>query len=157
MGFYGRLNMGLTFIIFGAVLVFIGACFVAGGYFVQKHQRNLQERCTATVEAELVDTVPRSTRYSDTTHITYHGVYAFLPEENLHLKSQNEIGYATPEEVLGPHVTIRYNPNKPAEFIIPGESEEVIQSDLLPGFKRGGIAMLVGGVLLVVVGLVVGM
>lgn len=53
----------------------------------------------------------------------YNNGYVALAAIQTHerVQAQNEIGYGSPEDVPGPLVTIRYNPDNLAQFIIPQE------------------------------------
>lgn len=146
--------MGLFFLIFGVTLTLLGVAFAAAMRFVGKAQAGLRERCRVSAEAELVDTVYRSIEFSDEIRISYHGVYTFRTKDGRHMRAENEYGYSLPEEVAGPLVTILYNPDNPAEFLLPEEQERIEKDQVLPGLWRAGIVMLILGVPLIIAGVV---
>ena len=144
--------MGLMLLIFGVTLTLLGVGFIAAAYFVVRHRAGLEERCSASAEAELVDKACRTIEFSEDVSINYHGVYSFQTGDGVRVQAENKSGYGLPEEIPGPIVTIRYNPNNPGEFLIPSEQSYITESKVLPGLRRGGIAMLVIGVPLIVAG-----
>ena len=146
--------MGLLLLIFGVVLTLLGAGFVLGAHFSAKHQAGLEERCVVATQAELVGTTERSEEYMDRIEVTYHGTYVFLTEDGVRVSAENKSGYARPDEVPGPVVSILYNPNNPGEFMLQEEKEFVANSNILPGMRRAGIAMLVAGIPLLVAAVV---
>ena len=149
-----RLGMGLVLLIFGVTLTLLGIGFLVIPQIVGKHQAELVERCSVTAEAELVGNECRSIEFTDDTSVTYHGVYAFQTDDGVSVRAENKSGYGHPDEIPGPLVTIKYNPNNPGEFVIPDEQASIAESQILPGLRRGGIAMLVVGVPLVIAAVV---
>ncbi len=146
--------MGLVFLIFAGVLMLLGIAFVAIANVAGKSQSQLNERCTIAVEAELVDTMERSEEWSERIEISYHGVYAYATQEDVRVQAENAYGYGLPDEVPGPRVTIRYNPDKPTEFILPDEYARVEEANILPGLRRSGIGMLIAAVPLAILAVV---
>ena len=146
--------MGLVLLIFGVTLTLIGLGFLVIPHIVGKHQAGLVERCSVSAEAELVDHECRSIEFTDDISVTYHGVYAFQTDDGVRVQAENKSGYGRPDEIPGPLVTIKYNPNNPGEFIIPDEQAQIAESKVLPGLRRGGIAMLACGVPLAVIAIV---
>ena len=146
--------MGLVFIIFGATLILLGGGFVLASHFVGRYLAGLEERCTVSAEAELVDKARRSTEYSEKIEVTYHGVYSFVTEDGVHVQAENKSGYSRPEEIPGPVIAIRYNPDNLGEFLLPEEQARIDEINILPGLRRSGIAMLIAGVPLLIVGIV---
>ena len=144
--------MGFVLLIFGVALLFIGAVFVAITSYADKRRAELEERCTVPAEAELVSTQRRTIEFSDDTAINYHGVYSYSTGDGQRVQVENENGYGMPEDVPGPRVSIRYNPNNPAEFILPEEGPSIAK--VLPNLRKVGIALLVAGALLTIAAVV---
>ena len=140
--------MGFIFLLFGVVLILIGAAFIVLTRFAEQKQAELEARCTVPTDARLVDHVRRSERYTDEIRVTYHGVYEYLAEGGLQVRSENENGYGRPENISGPTVAILYNPDDPTEFLIP--EEHVSISSALPGLRSIGPVLLALGVPLLV-------
>lgn len=144
--------MGLVLLVFGVVLITIGAALLAGGHHAAKNQDWLEKRCTATTEAKLIDTVHRVSEFNDEDGITYHGVYEYVAEDGLIVQVQNKNGYGMPDSVPGPIVTIRYNPDSVSEFLLPEEQVSVAEAG--PALKKAGIISLVLGFPLTIAGVV---
>ncbi|MBR3317568.1 MAG: DUF3592 domain-containing protein [Atopobiaceae bacterium] len=140
--------MGLFFLIFGVTLTLLGVTFLSITFFVARQRAGLEERCSASTEATLIDAVSRSTEYSNRVHVTQHGIYAYQTMDGMEVRAENENGYGLARDVPGPLVTILYNPNNPTEFFLPEEQASFQKS--YPGLRRTGIALLVFGILLLV-------
>ena len=146
--------MWLYFLIFGIALILLGVGFMLATHFTSVHQAGLKERCVVAAEAELVDTTERTTEFSESIEISYHGSYTFVTEDGVRVTAENKVGYGAPDQVPGPVVGILYNPNNIGEFILPEEQASIANSSILPGLRRGGIAMLAIGVALLVAAVV---
>ena len=144
--------VGLVVLVFGVALVGIGIALTVGSRHAGKRRAELDERCVASAEAELVGTVSRTSSFSDDTGIYYHGTYAFVSQDGVRVQVQNEMSYGSPEDVPGPLVNIRYNPNNLAEFILPNEQETT--AAVAPALKKAGTITLVLGVPLTIAGVV---
>ena len=140
--------MGLIFLFFGVVIIIIGAAFIALTRLAERKQAELKTRCTASADAQLVDYVRKSERWSDEIRITYHGVYEYVTKDGLQVRSENENGYGRPENITGPTVTVLYNPAEPTEFLIPSEQVEIF--DAFPGLHRVGPKLLAIGIPLLI-------
>ncbi len=145
--------VGLVVLIFGVALVGIGIALTAAARHSENQQAELDQRCNASAEAELVGTVSRTSGFSDDNSITYYGTYSFVTQDGVRVQAHNEIGYGSPEDVPGPFVTIRYNPDNLAQFIIPQEQEST--ATVAPALKKAGVITLVLGVPLTVAGVVI--
>lgn len=140
--------MGLILLFFGVVLIIIGAAFIALVRLTERKQAEVKTRCTVKTDAQLVDYVRKSERWSDEIEITYHGIYEYVTKDGLQVRSENENGYGRPENISGPTVTLLYNPAEPTEFLIPSEHASI--SDALPELERVGPILLAIGIPLLV-------
>ena len=144
--------VGLVVLIFGVALAGIGIALTAAARHSENQRAELDQRCNASAEAELVGTISRTSGFSDDNSITYYGTYSFVTQDGVRVQAQNEIGYGSPEDVPGPLVTIRYNPDNLAQFIIPQEQEST--ATVAPSLKKAGTITLVLGVPLTIAGVV---
>ncbi len=140
--------MGLILLVFGIVLVILGATLMAVGSFAGKEEAEHEQRCTAPAEAELVDTVERHTEWMDEIDIRHHGVYSFVTADGRRVEAEARTGYGRIDDIPGPRAAILYNPRDPEEFLFPQERESVAQA--LPGLRKAGIICLVIGVPLLI-------
>ena len=144
--------VSLVVLTFGVGLVIIGVSLNVSVRYIAKKWIELDEGCTAFTEAELVNTVCRSSGFSDDNTVAYHGVYTYVSQDGVRVQVENENGYGTSEDVPGPRVTIRYNPEKPAEFILPEEHASNVT--VAPTLKKAGVITLALGIPLTIAGVV---
>ena len=140
--------MGLILLFFGVVLIIIGAAFIALIRITKRNHTEVEARCTVSTEAQLVDHVRKSVRWTDEIEVTYHGIYEYLTKDGVQVRSENENGYGRPENISGPTVTLVYNPAEPTEFFIPSEQASIAET--LPGLERVGPILLAIGIPLLV-------
>lgn len=148
----GEAVVGLALLIIGVTGIIIGVALIVGARYADNRRAELDEKCTASTEAELVDTVCRSTEYTDDISITYHGVHTYVMQDGMRVQAENSFGYPMPEDVPGPCATVRYNPDKPGEFILP--EEHAVTDTVAPSLKKAGLITIVLGVPFAIAGVV---
>lgn len=145
--------MQLLYLVPGLVCLFLGVVFLLLFRSSRLKQEASDRSITAQAWGRLVDTGERIERnYENQAHTVYFGVYEYETADGQHLSSASAFGYYDPKVVPGADgkmVKIRYNPNRPTEFVLP--EEEAISKSVWPKLRKIGIGLTVLGVLLAAV------
>ena len=124
----------VAYLLVGIVIVLLGFLSIRKG----SHMKN---RCTASASAVIVDVqAEKDEAGSENTHkkYTYTPIYEFVVNGNTIRKSGGVYSHNKKQFKVGDTATVKYNPNKPDEFLINGKSSG----------KSFGIALVMFGLII---------
>ena len=127
----------VAYLLVGIVIVLIGILSVRKG----SQKKN---RCTASASAVIVEVqAEKDEAGSENTHkkYTYTPIYEFVVNGNTIRKGGGIYSHNKREFNVGDTTTVKYNPDKPEEFLVNGKS----------GGKGFGIALLLFGLVIVAI------
>ena len=128
--FVAYLLAGIAFVLFGILSIGKGS---------QK-----KNRCTASASAVIVEVqAEKDEAGSENTHkkYTYTPIYEFEVNGNIIRKGGGIYSHNKKEFNVGDTVAVKYNPDKPEEFLVNGKS----------GGKSFGIALLLFGLVIIAI------
>lgn len=127
----------VAYLLVGIVIVLIGILSIRKG----SHTKN---RCTASASAVIVEVqAEKDEAGSENTHkkYTYTPIYEFVVNGNTIRKNGGVYSHNKREFNVGDTVEVKYNPDKPEEFLVNGKS----------GGKGFGIALLLFGLVIIAI------
>lgn len=134
--------------IVGVIFSFVAIIAIVVGAFVTVKLKQVQERCTDTVTAEIVENITvksrTKTKHGHRTTITYRPVFEFdYKGENYRVESS--VSHSPALFDVGEQTEIKINPSDPSETYIPSDKSA----------NYAGIICMAVGVVFLVVGLLV--
>lgn len=127
----------VAYLLVGIVIVLLGFLSIRKG----SQKKN---RCTASASAVIVDVqAEKDEAGSENTHkkFTYTPIYEFVVNGNTIRKNGGIYSHNKREFNVGDTVEVKYNPDKPEEFLVNGKS----------GGKGFGIALLLFGLVIIAI------
>ncbi len=127
----------VAYLLVGVVLVLIG-------FLVIRKCSQKKNRCTASASAVIVEVqVEKDTSDSENTRKKYNytPIYEFTANGNTVRKSGGIYSHNKKEFKVGDAAEVKYNPDKPEEFLVNGKS----------GGKSFGIALLLFGIVIIAI------
>ena len=127
----------VAYLLAGIVIVLIGVLSIIKG--LQK-----KKRCTVSAVAMIVEVEKdddEAGREGTRKKYTYTPIYEFVANGNTIRRSGNIYSHKKREFKAGNTVTVKYNPDKPEEFLVNGKS----------GGKSFGIALLLFGLVIIAI------
>ena len=127
----------VAYLLVGIVIVLIGFLSIRKG----SHKKN---RCTASASAVIVEVqAEKDEAGSENTHkkYTYTPIYEFVVNGNTIRKNGGIYSHNKKDFNVGDTATVKYNPDKPDEFLVNGKS----------GGKSFGIALLLFGLVIIAI------
>ena len=127
----------VAYLLVGIVIVLLGFLSIRKG----SQKKN---RCTASASAVIVEVqAEKDEAGSENTHkkFTYTPIYEFVAGENTIRKNGGIYSHNKRDFNVGDTATVKYNPDKPEEFLVNGKS----------GGKSFGIALLLFGLVIVAI------
>ena len=127
----------VAYLLVGVVIVLLGFLSIRKG----SHTKN---RCTASASAVIVEVqAEKDEAGSENTHkkYTYTPIYEFVVNGNTIRKSGGVYSHNKKQFKVGDTATVKYNPNKPDEFLINGKSSG----------KSFGIALVMFGLIIIAI------
>ena len=127
----------VAYLLVGIVIVLIGILSIRKG----SQKKN---RCTASASAVIVEVqTEKDEAGSENTHkkFTYTPIYEFVVNGNTIRKNGGVYSHNKREFNVGDTATVKYNPDKPEEFLVNGKS----------GGKSFGIALLLFGLVIIAI------
>ena len=127
----------VAYLLVGIVLVLLGFLSIRKG----AHKKN---RCTVAASAVIVDVqAEKDEAGSENTHkkYTYTPIYEFVVNGNTIRKNGGIYSHNKKDFNVGDTATVKYNPDKPDEFLVNGKS----------GGKSFGIALLLFGLVIIAI------
>ena len=127
----------VVYLLIGIVIVLLGFLSIRKG--LQK-----KNRCTASASAVIVEVqAEKDEAGSENTHkkYTYTPIYEFVAGGNIIRKNGGIYSHNKKDFNVGNTVAVKYNPDKPEEFLVNGKS----------GGKSFGIALLLFGLVIVAI------
>ena len=127
----------VAYLLVGIVITLIGILSVRKG----SQKKN---RCTASASAVIVEVqAEKDEAGSENTHkkYTYTPIYEFVVNGNTIRKGGGIYSHNKREFNVGDTTTVKYNPDKPEEFLVNGKS----------GGKGFGIALLLFGLVIIAI------
>ncbi len=131
------MNPFVAYLLVGCVI------FLLGFLSIRKESRK-KKRCTASASAMIVEVqAEKDEAGSENTHkkYTYTPIYEFTVNGNTIRKSGGIYSHNKHDFNVGDTSTVRYNPDKPEEFLVSGKS----------GGKIFGVALVLFGLVLIVI------
>lgn len=122
----------------------VGIVIVLLGFFSIRKGSQKKHRCTATASAMIVEVqTEKDEAGSENTHkkFTYTPIYEFVVNGNVIQKDGGIYSHNKREFNVGDTATVKYNPDKPEEFLVNGKS----------GGKSFGIALLLFGFVIIAI------
>lgn len=127
----------VAYLLVGIVIVLLGFLSIRKG----SQKKN---RCTASASAVIVEVqAEKDEAGSENTHkkYTYTPIYEFVVNGNTIRKNGGIYSHNKREFNVGDTATVKYNPDKPEEFLVNGKS----------GGKSFGIALLLFGLVIIAI------
>lgn len=127
----------VAYLLVGIVIVLLGFLSIRKG----SQKKN---RCTATASAMIVEVqTEKDEAGSENTHkkFTYTPIYEFVVNGNTIRKNGGIYSHNKRDFNVGDTATVKYNPDKPDEFLVNGKS----------GGKGFGIALLLFGLVIIAI------
>ena len=127
----------VAYLLVGIVIVLLGFLSIRKG----SQKKN---RCTASASAVIVEVqTEKDEAGSENTHkkFTYTPIYEFVVNGNTIRKNGGIYSHNKRDFNVGDTATVKYNPDKPEEFLVNGKS----------GGKGFGIALLLFGLVIVAI------
>ena len=127
----------VAYLLVGIVIVLLGFLSIRKG----SQKKN---RCTASASAVIVEVqAEKDEAGSENTHkkFTYTPIYEFVVNGNTIRKNGGVYSHNKREFNVGDTATVKYNPDKPEEFLVNGKS----------GGKGFGIALLLFGLVIIAI------
>ena len=127
----------VAYLLVGIVIVLLGF------HSIRKGSRK-KNRCTASASAVIVEgQAEKDEAGSENTHkkFTYTPIYEFVVNGNTIRKNGGVYSHNKREFNVGDTATVKYNPDKPEEFLVNGKS----------GGKGFGIALLLFGLVIIAI------
>ena len=127
----------VAYLLVGIVIVLLGFLSIRKG----SQKKN---RCTASASAVIVEVqTEKDEAGSENTHkkFTYTPIYEFVVNGNTIRKNGGIYSHNKREFRVGDTATVKYNPDKPEEFLVNGKS----------GGKSFGIALLLFGLVIIAI------
>ena len=127
----------VAYLLVGIVIVLLGFLSIRKG----SQKKN---RCTASASAVIVEVqTEKDEAGSENTHkkFTYTPIYEFVVNENTIRKNGGIYSHNKRDFNVGDTATVKYNPDKPDEFLVNGKS----------GGKSFGIALLLFGLVIIAI------
>ena len=121
-----------------------GIVFVPIGILSIRKGSQKKNRCTAAASAVIVEVqAEKDEAGSENTHkkFTYTPIYEFVAGENTIRKNGGIYSHNKRDFNVGDTATVKYNPDKPDEFLVNGKS----------GGKVLGIALLLFGLVIIAI------
>ena len=127
----------VAYLLVGIVLVLLGFLSIRKG----SHTKN---RCTASASAVIVEIqAEKDEAGSENTHkkYTYTPIYEFVVNGNTIRKSGGIYSHNKKDFNMGDTVAVKYNPDKPEEFLVNGKS----------GGNAFGVALMLFGLVIIAI------
>lgn len=127
----------VAYLLVGIVIVLLGFLSIRKG----SQKKN---RCTASASAVIVEVqTEKDEAGSENTHkkFTYTPIYEFVVNGNTIRKNGGIYSHNKRDFNVGDTATVKYNPDKPEEFLVNGKS----------GGKSFGIALLLFGLVIIAI------
>ena len=127
----------VAYLLVGIVIVLLGFLSIRKG----SQKKN---RCTASASAVIVEVqAEKDEAGSENTHkkFTYTPIYEFVVNGNTIRKNGGVYSHNKKQFKVGDTATVKYNPNKPDEFLINGKSSG----------KSFGIALVMFGLIIIAI------
>ena len=127
----------VAYLLVGIVIVLLGFLSIRKG----SQKKN---RCTASASAVIVEVqTEKDEAGSENTHkkFTYTPIYEFVVNGNTIRKNGGIYSHNKRDFNVGDTATVKYNPDKPDEFLVNGKS----------GGKSFGIALLLFGLVIIAI------
>ena len=120
----------------------VGIVIVLLGFLIIRKGSQKKKRCTASAVIVEVQT-EKDEAGSENTHkkFTYTPIYEFVINGNVIQKDGGIYSHNKREFNVGDTTTVKYNPDKPEEFLVNGKS----------GGKGFGIALLLFGLVIIAI------
>ena len=122
----------------------VGIVIVLLGFLSLKKGSKKKNRCTASASAMIVEVkAEKDEAGSENTHkkFTYTPIYEFVVNGNTIRKNGGVYSHNKREFNVGDTATVKYNPDKPEEFLVNGKSSG----------KSFGIALLLFGLVIIAI------
>ena len=126
------------------VYLLVGIVIVLLGFLNIKKGSQKKNRCTASASAVIVEVqAEKDEAGSENTHkkFTYTPIYEFVVNGNTIRKNGGIYSHNKRDFNVGDTATVKYNPDKPDEFLVNGKS----------GGKSFGIALLLFGLVIIAI------
>ena len=126
------------------VYLLVGIVIVLLGFLNIKKGSQKKNRCTASASAVIVEVqTEKDEAGSENTHkkFTYTPIYEFVVNGNTIRKNGGIYSHNKRDFNVGDTATVKYNPDKPDEFLVNGKS----------GGKSFGIALLLFGLVIIAI------
>lgn len=131
-------------IVLPLIFLLIGAVFLSVAIGVGVYDRNKQDRCTETTQAQVVDI---AVKRGEDGGLLYAPVFGYTGDGQEYINQQsiysNPCGYS-----VGENVELSYNPDDPQEFYVEGDSSLNLLIYIFGGI---GAVFLVAGIIVLVV------
>ena len=127
-----------------AAYLLVGIVIVLLGFLSIRKGSQKKNRCTASASAVIVEVqAEKDEAGSENTHkkYTYTPIYEFVVNGNTIRKNGGIYSHNKREFNVGDTVEVKYNPDKPEEFLVNGKS----------GGKSFGIALMLFGLVIVAI------
>ena len=127
-----------------AAYLLVGIVIVLLGFLSIKRGSQKKNRCTASASAVIVEVqAEKDEAGSENTHkkFTYTPIYEFVANGNTIRKNGGIYSHNKRDFNVGDTATVKYNPDKPDEFLVNGKS----------GGKSFGIALLLFGLVIIAI------
>lgn len=126
------------------VYLLVGIVIVLLGFLSIRKGSQKKNRCTASASAVIVEVqAEKDEAGSENTHkkFTYTPIYEFVVNGNTIRKNGGIYSHNKRDFNVGDTATVKYNPDKPDEFLVNGKS----------GGKSFGIALLLFGLVIIAI------
>ena len=126
------------------VYLLVGIVIVLLGFLSIRKGSQKKNRCTASASAVIVEVqAEKDEAGSENTHkkYTYTPIYEFVVNGNTIRKNGGIYSHNKKDFNVGDTVAVKYNPDKPKEFLVNGKS----------GGKSFGIALMLFGLVIVAI------
>ena len=126
------------------VYLLVGIVIVLLGFLSIRKGSQKKNRCTASASAVIVEVqAEKDEAGSENTHkkFTYTPIYEFVVNGNTIRKNGGIYSHNKRDFNVGDTATVKYNPDKPDEFLVYGKS----------GGKSFGIALLLFGLVIIAI------
>ena len=126
------------------VYLLVGIVIVLLGFLSIRKGSQKKNRCTASASAVIVEVqAEKDEAGSENTHkkYTYTPIYEFVAGGNIIRKNGGIYSHNKKDFNVGDTVAVKYNPDKPEEFLVNGKN----------GGKSFGIALLLFGLVIVAI------
>lgn len=105
----------------GKISVFLGVFFIVLGIFFIANNNDVERRCTAETNGQIISVIEKKTERSKHNRYTYHPIVKFTAANGQEYSGEAPSASLVPTYSVGQILKIKYEPSNPSNWYIVGE------------------------------------